>query len=133
MSNKQYVIFARVSSREQETEGHSLEGQVQELNAWVARRGGKVAKTFKIQETATRSGERTIFREMLGYVRQHHAGIAAVLVYKIDRAARNMYDYVELERLETELGVALIATSQETQNNPAGRMARRIFASTAAC
>jgi len=132
MSTKKYVIFARVSSREQETEGHSLEGQVKELTAWVGRHGGAVARTFKVQETATRSGERAIFREMLQYVRQHHSDIAAVLVYKLDRAARNMNDYVELERIEADLGVALIATSQETQNNPSGRMARRMMAATAA-
>ena len=53
-------------------------------------------------------------------------------VYKVDRAARNMSDYGKLEELESVHGIPLIAISQHTQDNPAGRMARRMLASMAA-
>ncbi len=52
-------------------------------------------------------------------------------MYKIDRAARNLYDYVELERLESDHQIQLIAVSQPTENTPAGRMQRRMLASMA--
>ena len=113
-----YVIFARVSSREQEREGHSLEGQVGELVKWAEKHEGKVLKIFKIAETATRSIERKTFHEMVAFVRKQRHEISAVLVYKLDRAARNMKDYIALETLEEELGINLIAITQETQTIP---------------
>lgn len=50
---------------------------------------------------------------------------------KADRAARNMSDYGKLEELESVYGVPLIAISHHTQDNPAGRMVRRMLASIA--
>ncbi len=50
---------------------------------------------------------------------------------KVDRAARNLFDYVELERLESEYGVPFISVSQPTDSNPAGRMMRRTLANMA--
>jgi site-specific DNA recombinase len=59
------------------------------------------------------------------------AGIDGLLVYKVDRAARNLYDFVEIERLESEYDVPFICVSQPTENNPAGRMMRRTLANMA--
>ena len=49
----------------------------------------------------------------------------------MDRAARNLFDYVELERLESESGLQFISVAQPTENTPAGRMQRRVLASMA--
>ena len=54
-----------------------------------------------------------------------------MLFYKVDRAARNLFDYVELERLESDFGLEFISVSQPTESTPAGRMQRRILASMA--
>lgn len=128
---KQFVALARVSSREQEREGFSLDVQVNGLNAYAERVGGKIVKLYRIAETASKSDERTAFKEMVEYVRQNAATLHGMLFYKIDRAARNLFDYVELERLESTHGVPLIAVSQPTENTPAGRMQRRMLASMA--
>ena len=49
----------------------------------------------------------------------------------MDRAARNLFDDVELERIESEYGVPFISVSQPTDSNPAGRMMRRTLANMA--
>ena len=61
--------------------------------------GGTVVKLYRIAETATGHQERKVFREVLAYARKNSDSLSGVLVYKIDRAARNLFDYVELERL----------------------------------
>ena len=86
---------------------------------------------FKIAETATKSDERKSFKELLAYAKKHAHELSAILFYKVDRAARNLFDYVELERLESELGLEFISVSQHTENNPAGRMQRRMLANMA--
>ncbi len=127
-----YLALARVSSREQEREGFSLDVQEGALKRYAQQHDGEIVKLFRIAETATRSQERKVFKEMLAYARNHADELNGLLVYKIDRASRNLFDYVELERLEVEHGLELISVSQPTENTPSGRMMRRTLANMAA-
>lgn len=128
---KRYVALARVSSREQEREGFSLEVQEDALKRYAESHGGTLVKLFKIAETASKRDERKTFKEMVAYAKRHCAELDGLLFYKVDRAARNLFDYVELERLESEYQVPFISISQQTDNNPAGRMMRRTLANMA--
>ncbi len=125
---KRFVALARVSSREQEREGFSLDVQEDALRDYAKRRDGTIVKLYRIAETATRRDERKAFKELLVYAREHAKEIDGLLFYKVDRAARNLYDYFELERLEAEYHIPFISTSQPTDKSPAGRMMRRQLA-----
>jgi site-specific DNA recombinase len=126
-----FVGSVRVSSREQEREGFSLDVQDEGLVRFAASKGGEIVKMFRVAETASKTEERKTFKELLVYVKQHASTLDGVLFYKVDRAARNLYDYVELERLEEECGVPVYYVSQPTENSPAGRLQRRILANMA--
>jgi site-specific DNA recombinase len=128
---KRYVALARVSSREQEREGFSLEVQEEALRRYAAQAGGEIAKLFRIAETASKSDERKTFRELVGYAKKNAGVLDGLLFYKVDRAARNLFDYVELERLESEYDLPFISVSQPTESTPAGRMMRRTLANMA--
>ena len=128
---KRYVALARVSSREQEREGFSLEVQEAALRRYAAQHGGEIVRLFRIAETASKRDERRTFKEMIAYAKKHAIELDGLLFYKVDRAARNLSDYVELERLESEYDVPFISVSQQTENNPAGRMMRRTLANMA--
>ncbi len=129
--SKQYAALARVSSREQEREGFSLDVQEDALTHYASQRGDQIVKLFRVAETATKPEERKTFRKLLAYARENAGRLDGILVYKIDRAARNLFDYVELERLEADHGLQLISVSQPTENTPAGRMMRRTLANMA--
>jgi site-specific DNA recombinase len=131
MRLKQYVALARVSSREQEREGFSLAVQEEGLYGYAAKAGGQIVKFYKIAETASKRDERKTFRDLIAYAKKHAAELDGILFYKVDRAARNLFDYVELERLESEYQVPFISISQPTDNNPSGRMMRRTLANIA--
>jgi len=128
---KKYVALARVSSREQQREGFSLDVQEDALRRYSERVGGTIVKFFRIAETATKQDERKAFKELLAYAKKHADELTGLLFYKVDRAARNLFDYVELERLESEHGLEFISVSQPTEGTPAGRMQRRVLASMA--
>ena len=128
---KQFVALARVSSREQEREGFSLDVQEDALKRYAETHGGTIIRLFRIAETASKSDERKTFRELVAYTKKHCAELDGLLVYKVDRAARNLFDFVEIERLESEYDVRFICVSQPTENNPAGRMMRRTLANMA--
>lgn len=128
---KQFVALARVSSREQEREGFSLEVQEDALRRYATQAGGEIAKFFRIAETASKNDERKTFKELVAYAKKHAAELDGLLFYKVDRAARNLFDYVELERLESDYSLPFISVSQPTENTPAGHMVRRTLANMA--
>ena len=131
MIMKQFVALARVSSREQEREGFSLAVQEEALRRYATQNGGEIIKLFRIAETASKRDERKTFKEMIAFAKKHCLDLDGLLFYKVDRAARNLVDYVELERLESEYNVPFISISQQTDSNPAGRMMRRTLANMA--
>ena len=128
---KQFAALARVSSREQEREGFSLEVQEEGLERYAAQAGGEIVKFFKIAETASKGEQRKTFRELIAYAKKNAFALDGLLFYKVDRASRNLFDYVELERLESEYNLPFISVSQPTENTPAGRMMRRTLANMA--
>lgn len=131
MTNKRFLALARVSSREQEREGFSLDIQEDALKREAERRHGHIIKLWRIAETASKKDERTTFKELVAFATKHADDLDGILFYKIDRAARNLFDYVELERLESEYHVPFFSVTQPTENTPAGRMQRRMLASMA--
>lgn len=128
---KRYVALARVSSREQEREGFSLDIQEDALRQYAQRNDGEIIRLFRIAETASKRDERKTFKELLAFAKANAHRLDGLLFYKVDRASRNIFDYVELERLESEHGLRFISVSQPTENTPAGRMQRRMLASMA--
>ncbi|REK08643.1 MAG: recombinase family protein [Planctomycetota bacterium] len=128
---KQFVALARVSSREQEREGFSLEVQEDALRRFAVQNGGEIVRLFRIAETASKHDERKTFHELIAYAKKNAGFLDGLLFYKVDRAARNLFDYVELERLESEYNVPFISVSQPTESTPAGRMMRRTLANMA--
>lgn len=84
------IIFARVSSREQEETGYSLDAQEKLLQDYASKKQFEVAKTYKITESASGKQIRTMFNEMLKYATKHK--IPVILCEKIDRLTRNLKD-----------------------------------------
>lgn len=91
------VIYARVSSKEQEREGFSIPAQLELLRDYAKKHGLEVVKEFKEAETAKSSG-RQQFSQMLALCKQK-AGPSIILVEKTDRLYRNFKDYVSIEEL----------------------------------
>ncbi len=112
---KKFLALARVSSREQEREGFSLDIQEDALSGYAKQQGGSIVRMFKIAETASKSEERKTFRELIAYAKKHCFELDGLLVYKVNRAARNLFDFVEIERLESEYDVPFICVSQPTE------------------
>ena len=84
------VIYARVSSREQEETGYSLESQEALLKDYAVQKGFTVAKVYKVSESASGKRIRKEFVDMLQFVTD--AGINVILCEKIDRLTRNLKD-----------------------------------------
>ncbi|MGB9726699.1 MAG: recombinase family protein [Minisyncoccia bacterium] len=89
------VLFARVSSREQEETGYSLPAQEKLLKEYAERKGFRIAKKFSISESASGKSQREIFNEMMEYVKKNN--IKIIICEKVDRLTRNFKDAVMID------------------------------------
>ena len=96
------VVYARVSSKEQEREGFSIPAQQKMLQSYADDHGLTVVKEYIDVETAKRAG-RTNFVKMLAWLRKNRATCRTVLVEKTDRLYRNLKDWVVLDELDLEI------------------------------
>lgn len=102
---RKVVVYARVSSKEQEREGYSIPAQLKFLNEYANTKDYTVVKEFVDSETAKKSG-RTHFSEMINFLKKHR-DIRTILVEKTDRLYRNFKDYVLLDEFK-ELEIHLV-------------------------
>jgi site-specific DNA recombinase len=102
------VIYARVSSKEQEKEGFSIPAQLKLLRGSAAEHRLTVVEEFVDVETAKRSG-RPGFTAMVEFFKKHAKAKTAghmrriLLVEKTDRLYRNLKDWVTLDDLDLEI------------------------------
>ncbi len=96
------VLYARVSSKEQEKEGFSIPSQLKLLRKYARENGLKVMQEYVDVETAKTTG-RTGFGEMLDYVGESRHDCRLILVEKTDRLYRNIRDWVTLDEYDVEV------------------------------
>lgn len=95
------VIYARVSSKEQEKEGYSIPAQLELLRKYALKNNYTIVKEFEDVETAKSSG-RTYFNEMIKMLK-NSKDTNTILVEKTDRLYRNLPDYVLLDGMHLDL------------------------------
>jgi site-specific DNA recombinase len=85
--SKKAITLARVSTKEQEEEGYSVDAQTEYLEKYCKSKELEVVKRFKIAETASKPEMRKEFQLMLDYLHNHK--IEHLVVEKVDRLTRN--------------------------------------------
>jgi site-specific DNA recombinase len=91
------VSYLRVSSKEQEREGYSIDAQRRLLTDYAARNGVRVVAEFVEAETAKATGRRQ-FDQMLRHLKTNKS-VTAILVEKTDRLHRNITDWAKVDAL----------------------------------
>jgi site-specific DNA recombinase len=120
------VIYARVSTKEQQEEGFSIPAQLKAMRGFCEKEGLDPVAEFIEAESAGKAG-RTRFGAMLEYLREH-AEVRLVIAHKLDRLYRNFADQV---RLEEELGVRARYVVGDMPDSPQGQLLRDVQLSVA--
>lgn len=100
-TTRRAVVYARVSSKEQDREGFSIDAQLKLLRNYAAENEIRIVEEYVDVETAKAAG-RTRFNEMIGYIRRH-AAIDTILVEKTDRLYRNLRDWVTVDDFDIDV------------------------------
>lgn len=102
------VLYARVSSREQEREGFSIDAQIKRIREYAERKDMEIVQEFVEVESAKQAG-RTQFNDMLRFIRKH-SDVQGLICHKVDRLCRNFKDYVTID----DLGIKTLFVGKKT-------------------
>lgn len=124
-----YFAYIRVSTQKQGQSGSSLHEQKDAILAFAKRHDFHIAQWFEDRETAAKKG-RTQFVRMMTALEKGQAG--GVILHKIDRGARNLWDWARLQDL-IDAGVSVhFAHDNLDLHSRGGRLAADIQAVVAA-
>jgi site-specific DNA recombinase len=126
---KTYFAYIRVSTTRQGEEGVSLIEQKRAILEYAARRGITIAEWFEEQISAAKRG-RPVFSKLLSLLRTKRS--AGLILHKIDRGARNLYDWATMGEL-MDRGVEVhFAHESIDLHTRSGRLSADILAVVAA-
>jgi DNA invertase Pin-like site-specific DNA recombinase len=119
------AIYLRVSHAESarrngEAEGYSLPVQRDQCRSKAGQLGAVVSEEFidpgKTGTTMNRAG----LQNLLAYVNEHHP--TYVIVYKLDRLARQLLDSLLIRRQLDAVGTQLVSCSENFDASPSGEL-----------
>jgi site-specific DNA recombinase len=120
------VMYTRVSTIGQADDGVSLELQKERLTAYATALGWTMIKHYEDAGYSGSTMNRPALNEMLTEAKKR--SFERILVYKIDRIARNVAGFHALMTTLDDVGVALVSTTQSIDTStPTGRLMRNIL------
>ena len=117
------VIYARYSSDNQREE--SIEGQIRECTAYAEKNGITVVKHYIDRALSAKTDNRPDFQQMIKDSEKRLFDI--VLVWKLDRFARNRYDSAHYEYQLERNHVKLVSATEPISDSPAGIMVKSML------
>ena len=112
------VIYARYSTDNQREE--SIEGQIRECTAYAEKNGFTVVKHYIDRAVSAKTDNRPQFQQM---IKDSECGIFdVIIVWKLDRFARNRYDSARYKTQLKRNGVKLVSATEVISAGPEGIM-----------
>lgn len=111
---KNAVIYARFSSHRQDEQ--SIEGQLHVCADYAAREGLTVVGEYIDRAISGRSDDRPDFQRMISDAKKR--AFDYVIVYKLDRFARNRYDSAVYKHKLKQSGVRVLSAMEAIGDNP---------------
>ena len=121
------VIYCRVSSKEQ-VEGTSLESQELACKDYAVRNHMEVIRVFVERGESAKFADRTQLLELMTFCGKRENGIERLLVWKVDRLARNVGDHFNIKAGLLKQNIRVISVTEPIDANPEGRLLETILA-----
>jgi site-specific DNA recombinase len=121
------VIYCRVSSKEQ-IDGTSLESQELACREYAARNQITVARVFVERGESAKFADRTQLLELLAFCRNRGNAIDRMLVWKVDRLARNVGDHFNIKASLLRLNITVVSVTEPIDTKPEGKLLETILA-----
>ncbi|PYJ98013.1 MAG: hypothetical protein DME23_13160, partial [Verrucomicrobia bacterium] len=124
------VIYVRVSTADQ-VQNFSLATQEKACREYCARHSFDVDKIFVEQGASAKTANRTEFQKMLAYLRESKGRVKWLVVYAVNRFARNSHDHLATRAFLFGLGVSLRSVTEVFDESSQGKFMESIMAAVA--
>lgn len=121
------VVYCRVSSKEQ-VEGTSLESQEIACRDYADRNHLDVVQVFVDRGESAKFADRPQLLEMLSFCKNREHVVEQLLVWKVDRLARNVGDHFNIKAALMKYGVRVVSVTEPIDSKPEGRLLETILA-----
>jgi|SRR5579872_3727190 len=121
------VIYCRVSSKEQ-MEGTSLESQQAACREYARAKNIEILQVFIEQGESAKFADRTQLLELIDFCRKNKGSANVLLVWKVDRFARNVADHFSVKATLGKYGVRIVSVTEPIDANPEGKLMETILA-----
>ena len=121
------ALYARVSTARQAEMDLSIPDQVRQVREWCTGQGHSVAVEYIEPGASATDDRRPVFQQMISEACADPAPFEALVVHSLSRFFRDSFEFAFYERKLNKSGVKIISMTQQTGDDPAGEMARKIF------
>jgi DNA invertase Pin-like site-specific DNA recombinase len=125
------VLYARVSTDKQAEKDLSIPAQLQAMRDHASHQGWSVIKEFLEPGVSARTVQRPVLQSLLALIGEPGTKIDIVLVHKIDRFARKVFDHSSMKELFKKHGVRLASVVEHIDDSASGQLVENIMASFA--
>ena len=110
------VIYARYSSDNQKEE--SIDGQLRECKAYAEKNGIQIVENYIDRALSAKTDNRPRFQQMIKDSASKHFEV--ILVWKLDRFARNRYDSAHYKNMLRKNGVKVVSITETISQGAEG-------------
>jgi site-specific DNA recombinase len=125
------LLYARVSTDKQAEKELSLPAQLEAMRGFARQHGWTILQEFVEPGASARTADRPELQKLLSRVRDRELRTDIVLVHKIDRLARNVYDHATIKALLKQHEVQLASVVENVDDTVPGQLVENIMASIA--
>jgi DNA invertase Pin-like site-specific DNA recombinase len=125
------ILYARVSTDKQAEKDLSIPAQLRLMRDYARQHEWKITEEFVEPGASAKTADRPILQRLLSRVRDADPKVNVVLVHKIDRLARNVYDHAAIKALLTANDVRLASVVENVDDSVSGQLIENIMASLA--
>lgn len=121
------ALYARVSTVRQAEKDLSIPDQMNQMRDWCAANGYTVAMEYIEAGASATDDKRSSFQQMISDATEDSQPYEAIIVHSRSRFFRDMFEFLNYEKMLKRAGCKLISITQITSDDPAGEMASKIF------
>ena len=121
------ALYARVSTTKQAEKDLSIPDQLRQMREWCKARNYGIAMEYIEPGASATDDRRPVFQQMIGDACVSPPPFDAIIIHSLSRFFRDVIEFGLYERRLRKNGVIIISMTQQTSDDPAGEMARRIF------
>ncbi len=123
------AVYARVSSEKQAEKDLSLPSQLKTLRDYASRRNWTIVEEFVDEAESARTADRPSFQRMISIAKQKEPPFEAIIVWKLNRFARNREDSIIYKSLLRKRGIQVISINENLDDGPTGKLLEGIIES----